>query len=131
MKLFLSASAVLFLFGCATDPLMTGKPQDWQGHPSSELRMSWGEPTKSFHKEDGSEVWEYRKVGGTVIPRQDNTQFGFGGNRFGGSGQVNTVHEPERVAEFENVFRFTVKGGKVTKWYAARYVDGRVVWEDH
>jgi len=124
----------MLLGACATNPVLSGKPQDWKGRSAEEMRAALGNPTKIIPQKDG-EVWVYSKSGEFVAPAEENMRFsaagGGGGTFMGASGGVNTTKQPQRQAEYENVWRFLVKGGKVKKWYAQRFVDGQVVWEDH
>ena len=133
-KLALALMAAL-LFGCATDPLLTGLPQDWQGKPAADLRAAWGEPTRTISESGGVEVWEYLKAGDFVAPKREDTSFRVGGGggsaMFGASGGISTVKHDERLSRYENVWRFKIKKGRVTAWYAARMEDGRVIWQDH
>jgi hypothetical protein len=131
--IFQVAVCVVFI-GCASNPILTGKPQDWVGHLAVDLRGAWGEPTKTTRQSDGAEIWEYSKTGEFVAPKQDNTSFnigggGFGGS-FGGSGGINTLKYDQRMSHYENVTRFLVKDGKIKRWFAARIEDGKTVWSD-
>ena len=122
------------LAGCASDPLLTGKPQDWQGKPAADLRAAWGEPTKVITQSDG-EYWEYSNSGDYLAPAEENMRFnagGFGsGGGFGASGAVKTTKQGERISRYENIARFLIRDGKVKKWSASRIVDGQTVWSDH
>ena len=135
MNAFTTAAATLvlaLLTACTTNPVLSGKPQDWVGHDAGEMRTSLGEPTKIVPQKDGSEVWIYSRTGEFVAPAEENTNFQIGGNAFtGAGGGINTVKGREHQAEFENVSRFLIKNGRVKQWWAQRLVDGRVVWEDH
>lgn len=135
--LFLCA---LLLAGCAApDPMLTGKPQDWKGRQSSELLSVMGQPTRVIHQSAMVEIWEYKKVGEFVAPKQNNTSFNMGGmstksgsfGGFGASGGWGTTERGERLSTYENLLRFKVKAGKIVGWSAARFVDGAVVWSDH
>ena len=141
-KLIVPATLALLLAGCAGDPLLTNKPQDWQGHPASDLKAAWGEPNKITSQSDG-EYWEYYKSGDYLAPPKDSTSFRIGGSSsgytsdglstsgFGANGGITTTKQGERVSHFENVTRFLIRDGKVRKWSAARIVDGETVWSDH
>ena len=125
---------VILLVGCAGDPLMSGKPQDWIGHPASDLRSAWGEPTRIMTESNGAEVWEYHKASDVIIPKGENMRLGFSGvgGPYGGSGGFSMEKRPDdRPAKDEQLFRFKIRNGKVNRWYAARMLDGRVIWEDH
>lgn len=134
MKKLMAALAVAFAAGCASDPLMSGKPQDWVGHQSSQLRATMGEPNKVIASTKGAEIWEYVKDKDYVIPRGENMSLGFRGlgGPYGGSGGFSMDKRPDdRQTHEEQLFRFKIKNGKVTEWYANRTVNGQVVWEDH
>lgn len=139
--IFCLLCASLALGGCHTydkaaglfrsDPVMTGKPQDWLSHDAEELRAAWGEPNRIIPRSVGSEVWEYVKAGEMLSPAKDETRFNAGGTPLSGvSGQIDTVKHSEHVGRYENIYRFSIKDGKVKKWYAARIVDGKTIWED-
>jgi hypothetical protein len=144
MKLLPFASLLALVFaGCASDPLLSGKPQDWQGKPAADLRAAWGEPTKVITQSDG-EYWEYTNGKDYVIPASEDTNFRLGGGSsgynsgtgasssgFGASGGISKSKSGERVSHVENVARFLIRDGKVKKWSAARIVDGQTVWSDH
>jgi hypothetical protein len=121
--------------GCATDPLMSGKAEDWVGHLGTDLKTSWGEPTNVIRKSDGTEIWEYLQSGDFRSPEQENTSFRLGGlsggNAFSAGGGINTTKNKEHIGTYQKIFRFSIKAGKIKSWYAARVEDGRVVWEDH
>lgn len=127
--------AIAFLFvGCASNPVLTGKPQDWKGKSASDLEAAWGEPTRVISQSDGTEVWEYVKTGEFVAPENERTSFNVGGGGgstfFGASGGINTTEQGQRLSQYENIFRFQINNGKVRKWFAARIVDGQTVWSD-
>ena len=134
-KLVAAACLGLILIGCASDPLMTGLPQDWQGKRAEDLRHTLGEPTRIQTESDGSEVWEYRESGDFVAPGEEHTSFRMGGasgsGMFGAHGGIKTLKSGEREARYENVARFKIRNGKVKAWYAERLVDGERVWSDH
>jgi hypothetical protein len=122
--------------GCATDPMVTGLPQHWKGKPATDLKAAMGEPNRIVQQSSGAEVWEYIRSEQVMIPKGENTSLAFGlaggGNSFGGAGGFSSEKRPEdRTSNVENLRRFKIEKGKVTSWYAARIVDGRVVWEDH
>ncbi len=124
----------VLLTGCVSDPVLTGKPQHWKGKSASDLKAAWGAPTRIIPESNGTEVWEYHKATDMIIPKGENMRLGFGGlgGQFGGSGAFSMEKRPEdRPAREEQVFRFKVRDGKITRWYAARILDGRIVWEDH
>lgn len=137
MKSLFPLLTLSLLVGCATsDPLMTGKPQDWKGKPAADLRAGWGEPTSTIRQSNGDEVWVYHKAGDRVIPKGESTSFAFGGigtgSTYGASAGFSSEKRPEdRLSHEENVCRFKIRNGKIREWYAARIVDGRTVWEDH
>ena len=127
-KRHLSLFVFALLVGCASDPAVTGKPQDWMGHPASDLRASQGEPTKIVHQSNGDEVWEYVNSRGYIVPKGESMSAGLGG----GVGGFSMEKRPEdRPAEEINLSRFKIRNGKVVEWYASRSVNGRVVWQDH
>lgn len=41
------------------------------------------------------------------------------------------MKQKERTGSYEKIFRFSIRDGKVKRWYASRIEDGRVVWEDN
>jgi len=128
IRRWLSLCVFAALVGCASDPLMSGKPQDWVGHQATELRAVLGEPTRILPSAKGGEVWEYVKGKDYVIPNGENLSGGFGG----GVGGFSMEKRPEdQAAHEEQLFRFKIKNGVVSEWYANRTVNGRVVWEDH
>jgi hypothetical protein len=135
MKKIYSALAGVLLTGCVSDPVLTGMPQDWQGKNVADLKAAWGDPTRVIAESNGTEVWEYRKSGQFVAPGEENTAFRMGGGggsgMFGASGGIKTIKQGERQSAYENVARFSVKNGKIKKWYAERFVDGQRVWSDH
>lgn len=135
MKTILAILVVAVLVGCvSSDPLMTGKPQDWQGKPASDLKAALGEPMHVITASNGDEIWEYHKANDVVIPKGENMSFGFAGlgSSAGGAGGFSSEKRPEdRISRVENLYRFKIRGGKVREWYAARIMDGRIVWEDH
>lgn len=128
-------TACLGLAACASDPMLTGKPQHWRGKPAAQLRAAWGEPTRIITQTANSEYWEYSRSGKFTAPGQDSTSFNLGafgsGGFTGASGGINTLKYDSRQAQFENIARFLIKDGKVKKWAAMRLVDGQVVWSDH
>lgn len=134
-KLLVGFCLVAVVTGCASNPVLTGKPQHWKGKSVADLRAALGEPTRVIPQGKGIEVWEYVNAGDFVAPKEENTNFRVGGSGggpfFGASGGINTVTQGERLSRYENVTRFEIRNGKVRKWYASRLVDGRVVWEDH
>jgi hypothetical protein len=134
-KTLLFAATLGFLIGCASNPVLTGKPQHWKGKRVEELRAALGIATQIIPQSDGSEIWVYSKRGEFLAPAQERTKFGImgagGSSAFGASGGINTVASGERVTDYENVWRFQIKNGKVRKWYAQRLEGGQVVWEDH
>jgi hypothetical protein len=125
----------VLLIGCASNPILSGKPQDWKGKPSGDMRAALGEPTEVVPQADGSEIWIYRKTGEFLAPAQDRTNFRMGGGGgsgvFGAGGGINTSKRSEQVTDYENLWRFQIKNGKVRRWYAQRYEGGQLVWEDH
>jgi hypothetical protein len=136
MKKLLISCLVCLFAGCATDPIMSGKPQDWQGHQASELRAAWGEPTRIIPSTNEAEVWEYSAAKDVIIPKGENMNLGFGGFRSGSvggsSGAFSMEKRPEdRPAQEGQLFRFKIRKGKIVEWYANRTVNGHVVWEDH
>jgi hypothetical protein len=134
MKLATTFFFIVLIAGCASDPLLTGKPQDWKGRPASQLEMAWGPPTRRIQSSDKIEVWEYVKSGDFVAPKREDTSFrvggGSGAGMFGASGGITTLKHDERLSRYENIWRFKIKNGKVVGWYAARLEDGRIVWQD-
>ena len=125
---------VLILTGCASDPLMSGKPQDWVGHQATELRGAMGEPARIIPSANGAEIWEFVKDKDYVVPKGENMSFGFGGlgGPHGGAGAFSMEKRPDDQAAHETkLFRFKIKNGVVSEWYANRVVNGRMVWEDH
>jgi hypothetical protein len=134
MKKNLSLLLLAFLVSCATsDPMVTGKPQDWKGKPASDLKSAWGEPTRIIPSSTGAEVWEYARSADYVIPKGENMRLGFAGlgAASGGAGGFSLEKRPEdRNSREDELFRFKIRNGKIIQWYAARFVDGRKVWED-
>lgn len=134
-SLFIGICLTAVLSGCASNPVLTGKPQHWKGRSVAELKAALGEPTRVIAQAKGVEVWEYINGGDFVAPKEENTNFRVGGSGggalFGAGGGISTVTHGERLSRFENVTRFEIRHGKVKRWYASRVVDGRVVWEDH
>lgn len=134
-RLMLSLLGFVLLAACASNPVLTGKPQDWKGKPAGDLRAVLGKPTRIITQTDGSEIWEYVNSGEFIAPQEENTSFrmggGSGGGMFGASGGINTVTHGQRLSQYQNITRFQIRKGKVKGWYASRIVDGRVVWEDH
>jgi len=135
MRLAFLALVCAGLLGCATNPVMSGRPQDWRGHSAEEMRAGLGEPTSIKPQTDGSEIWEYRKSGDFVAPAEENMSFRAGGFSNGGfagaNGKVRTLKSGEHEASYENIWRFQFRNGKVRRWSAARLVDGVTVWSDH
>jgi hypothetical protein len=132
---FIVIVGILLLGGCVSDPMLTGKPQDWKGKAASDLRAGWGEPTRIIPQTGGVEIWEYTKTGELVAPEQNNTSFNMGGgggaNFFRARGGINTTKHEQRLSQYQNIWRFMIRSGKVKKWSAARIVDGQTVWSDH
>src|SRR5688572_16199344 len=97
----------LLLTGCASNPILSGKPQDWKGKRADEMRAGLGEPTEIKPKADGSEIWIYRKTGEFLAPERGRTNFRMGGGGgsavFGASGGINTSKRSEQVTDYENV----------------------------
>ena len=133
MKSALSVLLVAFLVGCASsDPMVTGKPQDWRGKPAVDLRAAWGDPTRVVTASNGDEIWEYREGADYTIPKGESIRAGLGSSPSGGAGMFSMEKRPEdRTSRQEQLFRFKIRQGKIIDWYAARFVDGRTVWEDH
>lgn len=131
-RLIATALGLLLLCACASNPMMTGKPQHWRGKTVDEVRTGLGEPHRVIPQGNGSEIWEYRTGGEFLAPGHETMQFG-AGRAFGGGirGGATTIKEGERVKEYENLLRLEIRGGKVRKWYAERTEGGRVVWSDH
>jgi hypothetical protein len=100
------ASALFGLVGCATNPLMTGEPDDWVGHTTTELRAGLGEPNRVVPQADGKEVWEYVSTG-------------------------TYVRENRSPGTYENLSRYGIKNGIIKSWFFERAEDGRVVEKDH
>lgn len=124
--------SILIFSGCASDPLVTGKPQDWVGKPAVDLKKFMGEPQQSITSANGAEVWTYRSAEDRIIPKGESMSFFGGANTERAAGAFSSEKRPEdRMTKIEHLYRFKVKGGIVTEWYAARIVDGRTVWEDH
>lgn len=123
------------LTGCSSNPVLTGKPQHWTGHTTEEMKAGLGPPSEIVPQGDGSEIWIYRKTGEFIAPGEERTNFRMGGGAgsgvFGASGGISTQRQSERVTDYENVWRFEVRNGRVRRWYAQRLEGGRVVWEDH
>jgi hypothetical protein len=134
LKLIAFALAA-FLIGCATsDPMVTGKPQHWKGKPSLDLRTAWGDPTRVIPQANGDQVWEYSRSGDFTVPKGESMSLGFRGlgGAYGGSGGFSMEKRPEdRMSREEELYRFKIRKEKIVEWYAARFVDGRKVWEDH
>jgi hypothetical protein len=131
-RLIAASLGILLLCACASNPMMTGKPQHWRGKGSEEVRAGLGEPTRILAQGSGSEIWEYRTGGEFLSPGQERMQFGAGRAFMGGiRGTATTVTEGERIKGYENLLRLEIRGGKVRKWYAERTEGGRVVWSDH
>ena len=134
MKRIALLLALLALFGCASDPLVTGKPQDWKGRAAADLRTAMGTPTRIITAANGDEIWEYYLSRDRMIPKGESMNFSFGGlgSTAGGAGGFASEKRPEdRLSRVEQLRRFKIHKGKVTEWYAANIVDGRTVWEDH
>lgn len=133
MKRLITIALPLILFcACASNPLMTGKPQHWKGRSAEELRAGLGEPTRVMPQPNGAEIWEYVKSGEFHSPEQETFRFGGGRVPFGGiQGGATTVKEKEGIKGYEDLLRFEIRGGKVRSWYAQRTEGGRVVWSDH
>lgn len=135
MRHLILICAILTFAGCVSNPLLTGKPQDWKGKLAADLRAALGPPIRIIPESGGTEIWEYVNTGEFVAPKEENTSFRMGGaggsGMFGASGGINTLTHNERLSRYENVSRFQIKNGRVKRWYAARVEDGRTVWEDH
>jgi hypothetical protein len=133
MKQTFSILLVAFLVSCASpDPMVTGKPQDWKGKASIDLRTALGEPTRIISQSNGDEVWEYRESADYTIPKGESIRAGLGSSPSGGTGLFSMEKRPEdRTSRQEQLFRFKIRQGKIIEWYAARFADGRKVWEDH
>jgi hypothetical protein len=133
-KLLASIFFAALAAGCATsDPVMSGKPQDWVGHEGSELRSVMGEPTRVIPNANGDQVWEYEKSKDFIIPRGENMSLGFAGigSSAGGAGGFSMEKRPDDQQSRETqLFRFKIRNGKVVRWYANRAVNGKIVWED-
>jgi hypothetical protein len=130
MRTKLLPLVVLCLAGCASDPLLTGRAQDWQGKLAADLKTAWGEPTKITRDSTGDEIWEYVQGGDFVAPKEDKTSFNVGVGSFGGGGGISTRKYDQRLSNYQNISRFRIHNGKIKAWYAARVVDGTVVWHD-
>src|SRR5262245_36700912 len=106
-KLVIVFIGFLLTAGCASNPLLTGKPHDWQGKPATDLKTALGEPTRVIPQSDGTEIWEYVNSGDYVAPKEENTSFRMGGagggGMFGASGGINTVSQGPRLSRYENV----------------------------
>ncbi|HTI70376.1 MAG TPA: hypothetical protein VMF06_10445 [Candidatus Limnocylindria bacterium] len=128
-------TAASALYGCASDPLMSGKPEDWVGHPASELAAAWGQPSRVLPEHTGMEVWEYEKSGELVSPKQNDTSFHAAGadwnGGFGAHGGITSTETREHLSQYQNLCRFKIKDGRIKEWYAARLIDGKIVWQDH
>ena len=123
----------VLLVSCASDPMVTGKPQHWKGKPAADLETAWGKPTRVVTASSGDQIWEYYQSGDLLIPKGENMSFGFAGigASTGGAGAFSSEKRPEdRVSREVKLFRFKVRDGKIREWYAARTLDGRTVWED-
>jgi len=133
MKTLAFLLSVITLTGCATsNPLMTGKPQDWMWKPAAELKTALGEPTRVIPQQDGAEIWEYVTKEEFVAPGEEKMTFGAGKAPFGGiAGGSRTTKRGERASSYVNTWRYLIRDGKVRKWYAERMEDGKVVWSDH
>ena len=123
-----------FVIGCASDPLLTGKPQHWKGKRTSDLQIAYGEPTK-ISKDSMGELWEYRKSGEFNAPKEDRTEFKMSGSSgfgfFGAGGGISKLQFNEGLRQVEDVLKFRVKKDRIVGWSAMRLIDGQVVWQDH
>lgn len=126
----------LILCGCATEknPLMTGNPKDWRGHPTADLVAVCGQPTRILHQSDG-EVWQYVEESDAVVPKGSHMSFnmrGFssGGNSAAGAGGGFESHD-QYAAHFVRTDNFEVKKGIIKKWYGQTQENGQVVWKGH
>jgi hypothetical protein len=135
MKSLFAAIVLLLFTACASNPVLSGKPQDWKGKGADEMRAALGEPTEIKPQADGSEIWIYRKTGEFLAPAKERTDFRVGGagdgGAFGARGGINSSKRSEQVTDYENIWRFQIKNGKVRRWYAQRFEGGQLVWEDH
>lgn len=129
-RVIATASGIVVLSACASNPMMTGKPQHWKGKTVEQLRAGLGEPSRILPAENGAEIWEYRNSGEFLAPGRETMQFS-GKALFGAiDGGATTVKQGEHVTGYENLQRFEIRGGKVRKWYVERSEGGRVVWSD-
>ena len=91
-----------------------------------------GEPERIVSSADGSELWEYHKVNNMVVPKGESTSFFGGGNSFSLGGAFSSEKRPEdRTSRVENIARFKIQQGIIVGVYAARFIDGRTVNENH
>jgi hypothetical protein len=126
----------LILCGCASErnPLLTGNPKDWRGHPTSDLVTVGGQPTRIIKQSDG-EIWQYVKEWDAVVPKGSHASFnmrGFGDNgssAVGGGGGFSS-HE-QYNAHFVRTDNFAVRNGIIRKWYGEIDENGQVVLQRH
>jgi len=112
----------LILCGCASEknPLMTGNPKDWRGHPTSDLVTASGQPTRVLQQSDG-EVWQYIKQWDAEVPKGSHMSFNMQGfstanSSVSGAGGGFESHEQYK-AHYVRIDSFAVKKGIITKWY--------------
>ena len=128
--------STIILCGCATvkNPLMTGNPKDWRGHPTADLVTAWGQPTHTLNQSDG-EIWQYVKEWDAVVPKGSHASFsmgGFGNNSssaFGGGGGSSS-HE-QYNAHYVRTDNFAVRNGIIRNWYGEMDENGQVVLKQH
>jgi hypothetical protein len=125
----------LALCGCASNnPLMTGNPKDWRGHPTTDLVTAHGQPTHILQQSDG-EVWQYVQEWDAVVPKGSHASFsmgGFGnsgGSALAGGGGIES-HE-QYNAHYIRTDNFQIKDGIIKKWYGEIDQNGSVVWKRH
>lgn len=128
--------AALILCGCATEknPLLTGNPKDWRGHPTSDLVAAHGQPTRVLHQSDG-DIWQYVQERDAVVPKGSHAAFnmlgfsGSGSSAMGGGGGFEN-HE-QYTAHLVRTDNFAVKDGIIKRWYGETDENGQMVWHGH
>lgn len=133
----------LILCGCATEttkkntlnsPLLTGNTKDWRGHPTADLIMIWGQPTRILNQSDG-EIWQYVKEWDAVIPKGSHGSFNMqemgdsSGSIAGGGGGFSS-HE-QYNAHFVRIDNFAVVNGIIGKWYGELDENDAVIFKRH
>jgi hypothetical protein len=129
--------AALVLCGCASttkNPLMTGNPKDWRGHPTADLIAACGQPAHIFNQSDG-EIWQYVNERDAIVPKGSHMAFnmrGFSDGYGSANGAAGGFESHDQyTAHFKRTDNFEIKDGIIKRWYGEIDQNGQIIWKGH